>query len=729
MEKKEGYWIIHNENGATLGMGPEQKEHIIEADGYAFKDLNRNGVLDPYEDWRLPIEERVKDLVSRMSIEEIAGLMLYSPHQFISRNDITKIYQGIESIDTREYIWELTDEQKKFLKDDNLRHVLVALIDEAPASARWNNNAQAFVEGLGLGIPIGISSDPRHASNVTAEFSMAGDDNSTWPEHLGLAATFNPEIVEEFGRIASMEYRAMGITTALSPQVDLGTEPRWNRFNGTFGESCELSTDMARAYCDGFQSSPADKEIEDGWGYDSVNAMVKHWPGGGTGEGGRDAHYGYGKYGVFPGNNLKEHLMPFTEGAFKLKGKTKKASSVMPYYTISFNQDSKNGENVGNSYSKYLITDLLRNKYDYDEVVCTDWGITEEPGPIDVFFGGKCWGVENLSISERHYKILEAGVDQFGGNDQIQPILEAYRLGIEEHGENYMRERFECSAKRLLRNMFRTGLFDNAYVDPEESKQIVGKHEFMQKGYEAQQKSVVLLKNKNNVLPLARSTKVYIPMRYIPEHKDWFGRMIPAHDVMPVSEEHINNFFELVKTPEEADCAFVFIDSPKSMGFKNGYQGISLQYRPYTAVAARKNAIAGENCGYCGKMTITDNEPDLDMILKTKKAMGNKPVIIFLSMVNPTVVKEFEDAIDVIVADFNVERKVLLEMVSDVFEPNGLLPFQMPRDMETVEQQREDVPFDMIPYMDECGNVYDFGYGLNWGGVINDWRTKKYQRS
>ena len=232
-------------------------------------------------------------------------------------------------------------------------------------------------------------------NTVTFEFDAgAGGDISHWPEPLGLAATFEPELMEKFGKIASKEYRGLGITTALSPQIDLCTEPRWKRFAGSIGESSKLGADLARAYCDGFQTSEGDSEITDGWGYESVNTMVKHWPGGGAVEGGRDAHFGSGKYSVYPGDNFEEHLLPFTEGAFKLHGKTGKASSVMPYYTAVYGK-AGDYENAGSGYSKYLITDLLRNTYQYDEVVCTDWSITEDASTLENLYGGKCWGAEN----------------------------------------------------------------------------------------------------------------------------------------------------------------------------------------------------------------------------------------------------------------------------------------------------------------------------------------------
>ncbi len=207
---------------------------------------------------------------------------------------------------------------------------------------------QALVEGLGLGIPANTSSDPRHGAIANTEYNLgSGGKISMWPESLGLAATFDPALVQKFGEIASKEYRAIGITTALSPQIDLGTEPRWNRINGTFGEDPDLSADMARAYVDGFQTSSGSDEIKDGWGYHSVNAMVKHWPSGGPEEGGRDGHFAYGKFAVYPGNNFSTQMIPFLKGAFNLSGKTKTAAAVMPYYTISYDQDKTNKRKCG----------------------------------------------------------------------------------------------------------------------------------------------------------------------------------------------------------------------------------------------------------------------------------------------------------------------------------------------------------------------------------------------
>ncbi|MEP7142250.1 MAG: glycoside hydrolase family 3 protein [Ferruginibacter sp.] len=740
--------IVTNKSGQTLGYSPGSGVKLVIVNGLAFKDLNRNGRLDKYEDWRLPADVRAKDLASKMSIEQIAGLMLYSRHQPIptgAAGPFAGTYNGKAFPESGANPFDLSDQQKEFLTKDNLRHVLVTSVQSPEVAAKWNNNVQALTEGIGLGIPANNSSDPRHGIVANAEFNAgAGGSISMWPGSLGLAATFDPAIVQNFGHIAAMEYRALGIATALSPQVDMASDPRWNRVSGTFGESPKLAADMARAYIDGFQTSNGSNEIAGGWGYSSVNAMVKHWPGGGSGEGGRDAHYGYGKYAVYPGNNFAQHLVPFTDGAFKLAGKTGMASAVMPYYTISYNQDKKNHENIANNYNSYIITDLLRKKYHYDGVVCTDWLVTGDEAAVDIFITGKSWGAEKLSIAERHYKILTAGVDQFGGNNDAGPVIEAYKMGVKEHGESFMRARFEQSAVRLLKNIFRTGLFENPYLDPEVSKGIVGKPEFMKAGYDAQLKSMVLLKNKNNVLPLQKNKTVYVPKKYTPAGKNFLGMDIPEKLDYPVSLDIVKKYFKVTENPGEADYALVFISSPNSGGGYSsadakaggtGYVPVSLQYASYTATGSRDPSIAGgdqfekfTNRSYKGKTATAINSTDLGMVTDTYAKMKGKPVIVCVNINNPMVFAEFEKDANAIVANFGVQDQAILDILVGNATPSGLLPLQMPANMQTVEKQNEDVPLDMQCYKDAEGHVYDFGYGLNWKGVIKDARNTKYKK-
>ncbi|MCR5557568.1 MAG: glycoside hydrolase family 3 C-terminal domain-containing protein [Butyrivibrio sp.] len=692
--------FFSNENGPTIGVNTAQ---VVEKDGLYFKDLEGTGELLPYEDWRLTAKQRATDLASRLTIEEIAGLMMYSPHQVVEEP-------------------ELTDQQRSFLSKDHLRHVLAMWLKDGETAAKWNNELQAFCETMPHCIPVNISSDPRHgAGAAAAEFKSEAKGTSKWPMGLGLAALFSTEDVKKFARIAAREYRALGIATELGPQIDLGTEPRWMRIPDTYGTDPDLVTAYGKAYCEGLQE-------DDGTGSQRVNAMVKHWPGGGPVESGRDAHYPFGKFAVYPGDNLKQHMKPFTEGAFELEG-GEKASAVMPYYTISCNVDPS-GKNVGNSYSKYLIKDVLRGEYGFDGVICTDWGITQDPLPEIDSFSPRCYGMEDLSEAERHLQIIEAGVDQFGGNSNIEPILEAYRLGCEKHGEAAMRKRFEESAKRLLVNIFSCGLFENPYLNPEESVRILGCKEFVDAGFDAQCRSIVMV--KNSVLPISERKKVYIPGRHIGAHKGFMRNPVDAVDIPGADKEAVSKFFDVVDKPEDADFAICFMESPISDGYtkETGYRPITLQYRPYKAEYARAESIGqgdfreadNPNRSYLGKSNTAANERDLDNVIETKKIMGDKPVIVSIRVNNPCVFAEFEKYADAILVNFGVETKAVLSVINGSVDPSGLLPVVMPKDMEVVEKHCEDVPFDYEAYTDSVGNKYDYGFGLSFEGVIKDGR-------
>ena len=723
--KKNGFYLIRNAGGKELGMGDLR---IKEADGFAFKNLSGSAELLPYEDWRLPYEIRAKDLAGRLSVEQIAGLMLWSPHQlvpFVPGLPFKGHYGGGDFVPGVTDPAALTDEQKVFVQDEHLRNFLLVTTESAETAARWNNHLQALAEQSPLGIPVCISTDPRHAAGKKgAEFSGTGREVSRWPEGLGMAATFDPEFMKEFAKVIAKEYRALGITQALGPQIDLATDPRWMRLEDTMGADTAMVTAFAKAYCDGLQTTEG---AADGWGQDSVAAMVKHWPGGGTGESGRDAHYAYGKYAVFPGGRFEEHMRPFTEGAFRLEDGTGKAAAVMPYYTVSWEQDQKYGENVGNSYSRYIIEDLLRKKAGYDGVICTDWGITDDPLSPMGGFGTRAHGVEHLPEAERYLKILSNGVDMFGGCSRKEPVLQAYALGCGRYGEPAMRQRMEQSAARILTLMFRVGLFENPYLDPAQSARIVGAPEFVEAGLEAQRRSVVLLKNKDAVLPLKKGARIYVPGRHLDAHYTFFRSIQPAMDLEPLQQKDAEGYFTLTDDPREADAAVVFAESPLCDCYTqkdldqggNGYLPITLQYRPYRAAAAREHSLAKgdfreNDCDrtYFNKENVPYNAGDLDNILTARKAMGDKPVIVVLQLHNPAVVAEFEQQVEGLIAHFGVENRILMEILTGEAAPGGRLPMLLPASMETVERHCEDVADDMEAYVDACGNRYGYGFGL-----------------
>lgn len=715
--------LIQQTQGPDLGYNPQSGVSILYQDDYAFKDLNQNGELDIYEDWRETPSKRAQDLAQQISIKQIAGLMLYSPHMVVN-----------DSVPNEKII--------SCLLQDQMRHILVTKVKNAYTAALWHNNLQAIAEAQPFGIPTNNSSDPRNYTEADGEFNAgSGGDISQWPREIGLAATFDMDIIHRHAHIASIEYRALGITTTLSPQIDLSTDPRWRRFYGTFSEDADLCTDIARVYTDAFQTTPGSPS---GWGNQSVNCMAKHWPGGGTGEGGRDAHYCFGQYGVYPGNNFEEHLLPFTQGALQLDGPTSSAAAIMPYYTISYGIDPS-GENVANGYSRYIITDLLREKYGFDGVVCTDWTITADNPSVETM-NGKPWGVEHLSVDERHFQAIYAGCDQFGGNDDKQPILAAYQLWCQRFGKESAEQRFRASAQRLLLNFFRVGVFENPYVDPNYTAQVVGCKEFVEEGYDAQLKSIVMLKNHQQVMPIEKGAKVYFPKRYYPASIGFFSRHQPniAHYDWQIDTALIKQYYQLTDDPNEADFALLYIFSPEgNWGYSEkdvqqggtGYVPISLQYEDYTATSARAQSIAGgdikesfTNRTYLGKSDYSYNRYDMLQVIQTKQLMGDKPVIVLVQPARPFIPAEIEPYSDGLLLGFGVKDQAYLDILCGDAEPYGLLPMQLPKDMHTVETQLEDMAHDMECYTDTDGHTYDFAFGMNWKGVIHDARVRKYAK-
>jgi beta-glucosidase len=698
VERKDGYQVIHQCGGPDLGF---TSVPVLRKGSLAFKDLNRNTVLDPYEDWRLSPEERAADLSARLTPEYLSGLMT-NGHTVnvpgISSMSVSGItYNGLPYAESGAEPSDICDKLREALENFDTRQVLLAHSDSPETIARWNNKVQALVESLPFGIPCANSTDPRNEIRATDEYNAgSGGVCSQWPTPLGLAATFDTAVVADFARTVKREYLALGFRTALSPQADLATEPRWRRVPGTFGENPALVAEMVRTYIREMQPE--------------INCIEKHWPGGGTGEGGRDAHLSIGKYGVFPGGRLKTHM-----DAFDLS-----ASGIMPYYTISFAQDPS-GENVGNSYSSYMIDSLLRKEYGYEGIACTDWGIVANYNGDPLSTGGKCYGVEGLTCGERIFKALEAGIDEFGGSVKSSEIMDAWKLWRDRYGEDSARERWERSARKILEAMMRTGVFENPYVDVANATAVLSDPETFALGEQAQVRSVVMVKNHGGVLPMPRGAKVYVPRRPIPGVYSMTGRLKKApYTGYSVDTAMVAKYFTLVGTPQEADFAIVAITEPEGgIGYKDGeYMPISLQYSPYTATEARDPSIAGgdpsektSNRSYKGRTLRVENETDLTLVRDTEAAMNGKPVVVLLQTTRP-VVMEFEPSADAILVAFGVRSKAFMELISGERQPSGRLPMQFPASMAEVERQKEDVPQDMTPWKDTEGNLYDYGFGL-----------------
>lgn len=483
---------------------------VLTVDGHQFRDLNKNGTLDIYEDSRQDVDARVENLISQMNVEEKAG-MLFIHMVVIGKNgalsEIPSLFNPFS------LFLESTSAQvaRKLMNHFN---VLQAASPED--MIRWNNSIQKMAERTRLGIPITIATDPRHGKEMNIGTAISTRFFSRWPSPLGLAASGDSALVHEFADIARQEYLAVGIKLALHPMADLATEPRWARINGTFGEDAYLSAKLTGAYIHGFQG--------DSLSSNSVACMTKHFSGGGPQEEGWDAHFASGKGQVYPGDNFNYHLIPFTEGAFPAK-----TAAIMPYYGIPKGQT---GEDVGFAFNKDIITGLLRDSLGFNGVVCTDWGIVTDMAIKEA----AAWGVEHLSEKERVKKIFDAGCDMIGGDSRTDLILELVNEG------SLSEARLDESIRRILRDKFILGIFDSPYLD--NSKLLVFENKtFKEKGREAQRKSMVLLKNENGILPLSKGVKLYVE---------------------GMSKGTVSKFTTVVELPEEADLILLKLETPSS---------------------------------------------------------------------------------------------------------------------------------------------------------------------
>ena len=340
---------------------------IPKNDNPPFRDLNKNGSLDVYEDSSRPVEERIDDLLKKMTLEEKAGMMFING---VRIND-----DGSLDDKPATGMMARAPQASKLIAEKKMTHFNLWAIPSPKAMATWYNNVQKYAqEKTRLGIPVTIASDPRNSFS-DAIFAMAANGFSQWPEQLGFAAIGDENLMRQHGDMARQEYLAVGIREALHPMADLATEPRWARVSGTFGEDAQLSARMTKAYILGFQGEKL--------GPNSVACMTKHFSGGGPQKEGLDAHFEFHKGQVYPGNNFNYHLIPF-ESAFAAN-----TAAIMPYYGVPTDQTS---ENVGFSYNKDIITGLLRGKYKYDGVVCTDWGLI-----TDSQMGPAVWWVTFLT--------------------------------------------------------------------------------------------------------------------------------------------------------------------------------------------------------------------------------------------------------------------------------------------------------------------------------------------
>lgn len=577
-------------------------------DGFTFRDLNKNGKLDIYEDTRADVNSRVDDLVKQMNLEEKAGTMFINMAAMNSTGKLSNVMSPSNPFSL------LLESNVAMVARKKMTHVNILQSPSPEAMIIWSNNIQKLAERTRLGIPMTIASDPRHGVPNAPGASIYTPFFSKWPSTLGLAATGDTDLTRAFGDIARQEYLAMGIRLTLSPMADLATEPRWARISGTFGEDAELAAKMTKAYILGFQGDTINNQ--------SVECMVKH--------------FAY-------------HLIPFEKGAFAAH-----VAQVMPYYGVPVGQTK---QDVGFGYNKEIITGLLREKYHFEGIICTDWGLVSDYKLFGIMVKpAAAHGVENLTKEERMLKILDAGCDMFGGESLPEDLVKLVKSG------KLSEARINQSVKRILKEKFRLGLFDNPYLKAENAS-IVNNAKFIEKGLEAQRKSLVLLKNDQSILPLKPNTKIYL---------------------QGFNKEESAGYANLVTDAKNADVIIIKLNTP--YGLKSGEEKYLMQ-----------------KIVHQGHLDF-----DVDKKAEILKLIQTKPTITVMNLERPAVFPEINAASKAVIGDFSSQDNIILDLIFGKFKPTGKLPFELPSSMVAVEKQKEDVPYDSE------NPLYHFGFGLSY---------------
>jgi beta-glucosidase len=646
---------------AAIGGAPKQpilghrSAPLLTVDGLTFKDLDRNGKLDPYEDWRLPADVRVADLVQRMNLEELAGLMVHGT--LPSSGPLAPLGVGKE--------YDLV-KVRQFIEENHINAFITRLNGSAEFFAKQNNEVQAIAESSRWGIPVTISSDPRHHFEQVLGATMQDRAFSMWPEPLGFAALNDAELTRRFGDVVRQEYEAMGIRESLAPQADLATEPRWARANGTFGEDADIAKRMVESYVAGIQNGT------DGLNTGSVVAVVKHWAGYGAAKGGWDGHNYYGRYADFSGHNFPQHLIPFT-GAFAAH-----AGSVMPTYSVLQGVviDGKPLEQVGAGFNHQLLSELLRAQYGFRGVIVSDWAITNDcseacrngtaagvkPTPQDI---GMPWGVEELTKAQRFAKAINAGVDQIGGTEQSNVIVE------EVHNGSIPDARVREAAGRILLQKFELGLFEQPYVNETKAAEVAGNKDFVGEGQAAQARAVVLLENNRlaatgqPLLPVAaKNKKIYL-----------YGVSAKAAEAAG---------FIVVADPTQADLAIIRAPAPYESEHSNFFFG-SRQHE--------------------GRLTFTEKDAAYAELLRVSPMV---PTVFLTTLERPLILTNVRPHVTALLGDFGISDEPLLALITGKVSPSGRLPFELPSSVEAVKQQKSDLPHD------SQSPLFPFGFGLHY---------------
>lgn len=735
-----------NANGPVIGAASKD---ILLIDGKYFKDSDGDGKLDVYEDWTKDSSTRAKDLISKMSVDDKIGMMFNNSRGMgINQEDKTKVDEtGLldeaENIkDTSIFGQTSTLGTTDTIEQLRLRHFILRQNPEPEDMAAWINQMNIVAEATPLGIPVLVTSNSRNENGqMTFGMNDASGVFSTWPGTLGLAAAAKGDIakggdaslITRFAEIAKSEWNASGLKKGYMYMADTMTDPRWQRTYGTFGEDPEFIADVMTRLIVGFQGS------SEGVQEDGVALTVKHFPGGGARENGFDPHYSQGQWNVYQTeNSLQAYHLPGFKAAIE-----NNVSSIMPYYAKpaedkSSKQYDEEGKEipmqaVGFAFNKAFIGTLLRDQLGHEGYINSDSGI----------INNMAWGVEELDVPERAAFAVNAGTDIIGDTNDVWSMKEAYTrssgsyyegkeipYGLTKEDVTLTEEALNQANVRLLTEMFDLGLFENPYREPQTAKETVDNTANWDEAYKAHQKSVVLLKNEDNVLPLTKNKL---------QGKTVYVEYFAQSDADATTEGLRKNIAEkygitLTSDYSKADYALLFLN-PASGNYFSATKGY-LELDICDGKVVSDVDEEGRPAEATHEETTLENAGKVKEISEAVKANGGK-VITNVNFTLAWMLGNVEPYADAVLAGFDTYVDATLDVIMGDYNPTGKMPITLPKDDSVIAVNAEGVcisPNDVPGYLkdnympqvmkdengkayaykDSEGHYYEMNYGLSY---------------
>lgn len=644
-------------------------KRTVAVDGMPFKDLNGNGALDPYEDWRLPVEARVEDLLSRMTLEEKSGMLLISTLNAEAGGRLSD--QAVRLITdekmTRFVFRNPVTPTPETTEEGGFRGAPVTAYE----TAQFMNMIQELAESTRLGIPVMFKSNARnhYERDARSGINVAAGAFSEWPKEAGLAATRDMELIAEFAQTMRREWTAIGLRGMYGYMADLATEPRWYRVHETFTEDADLAADIMSVLVENLQG--------DSLGPGSVALTMKHFPGGGPQEGGADPHYAFGKNQVYPTDNFDDHLKPFRAAI------DAGVSAIMPYYGIPIGQPYQPND-VGMAFSEGILTGLLRNQLGFGGYINSDTGI----------IGDRSWGLEHKSVEEQIVIAIQAGTDILSGFNTNRRIRDLVTSGT------ITEARVDESVRRLLTEQFELGLFEDPYVDPDRASYLVGNRAFQMRAEDAQRKSIVLLQNRRDLLPIRASEEdAPVQLYTLGMNPEVVGNETGGNHTV-VAGDSVPEDGQRLAVPENTDYVIIRVEvSNEGADEELFFGGANPDELDLLAFSDMADA------------TSWNVSPSLEDIQAVMNEVGPENTILSIYFRQPYVLDDASGlrGAGALLATFGVSDAAVMDVVTGQFAPVGKLPFALADDAQAIVEQAPDAPG-----YDEDDTLFPFGHGLTY---------------